>query len=70
MKSVAAAEPHSETLQEPIAEQPSRPQSGVFPTPAAPFVRYAGWLSITAGALLLIAQIVMWTFDQGQNLET
>jgi hypothetical protein len=70
MKSDAAAEPHSETLQEPIAQQPSRPQSGVSPTPAAPFARYAGWLSITAGALFLIAQIMMWTFDQGQNLET
>ena len=35
-----------------------------------PLVRHAGWLSITAGALFLIAQTVMWTFDQSQNLET
>ena len=36
----------------------------------APFVRHAGWLSIMTGALFLIAQTVMWTFDQSQNLET
>jgi hypothetical protein len=35
-----------------------------------PFVRHAGWLCIAAGALFLIAQIVMLTFDQSQNLET
>jgi hypothetical protein len=29
-----------------------------------------GWLSITAGALILIAQCVRWTFDQRLNLET
>lgn len=28
------------------------------------------WLSITAGALILVAQSVMWTFDQRLNLET
>jgi hypothetical protein len=38
--------------------------------PDAPFVRHAGWLCIAAGALFLIAQIVMLTFDQSQNLET
>ena len=36
----------------------------------ASFARHAGWLSTTAGALFLIAQTVMWTFDQSQNLET
>ena len=35
-----------------------------------PFVRRAGSLSITAGALFLISQVVMWTFDQRMNLET
>ena len=38
--------------------------------PAAPFVRHAGWLSITAGVLFLIAQTVISTFDQRLNLET
>jgi hypothetical protein len=38
--------------------------------PPAPFVRHAGWLSITAGLLFLIAQTVMSTFDQRLNLET
>ena len=41
-----------------------------MPAPLAmPFVRQAGWLSITAGVLFLIAQIVMATFDQRLNLE-
>jgi hypothetical protein len=38
--------------------------------PATPSVRHAGWLSITAGVLFLIAQMVMATFDQRLNLET
>jgi hypothetical protein len=38
--------------------------------PAASFVRHAGWLSITAGVLFLIAQTVMSTFDQRLNMET
>jgi len=37
---------------------------------AAPFTRSAGWLSLTAGALFLIAQAVMATFDQTMNLDT
>jgi uncharacterized membrane protein len=35
-----------------------------------PLAQHAGWLSITAGALFLAAQTVMWTFDQRLNLET
>jgi hypothetical protein len=35
-----------------------------------PFVRHAGWLSFAAGVIFLIAQTVMWTFDQTTNLET
>jgi hypothetical protein len=35
-----------------------------------PFVRHAGWLSITAGVVFLLAQAVMSTFDQTMNLET
>ena len=35
-----------------------------------PFVRHAGWLCVAAGVLFLIAQIVMWTFEQSMNLET
>jgi hypothetical protein len=37
---------------------------------AVRIARSAGWLSITAGGLFLIAQSVMWTFDQRLNLET
>lgn len=37
---------------------------------AAPFTRSAGWLSLTAGALFLVAQAVMATFDQAMNLDT
>ena len=36
----------------------------------APFLRHAGWLSIAAGGLFLVAQTVMWTFDQRLNLES
>jgi hypothetical protein len=32
--------------------------------------RSAGWLSVTAGALFVAAQTIMWTFDQRLNLET
>ena len=38
--------------------------------PATPFARSAGWLSLTAGALFLVAQAVMATFDQAMNLDT
>jgi hypothetical protein len=37
---------------------------------AAPFARSAGWLSLTAGALFLVAQAVMATFDQAMDLDT
>jgi hypothetical protein len=37
---------------------------------AAPFARSAGWLSLTAGGLFLVAQAVMTTFDQTMNLDT
>jgi hypothetical protein len=36
----------------------------------APFARSAGWLCLTAGALFLVAQAVMATFDQVMNLDT
>ena len=67
------AEPRAggRALQEPPdAQHLARPSHRLVPTPKAPFVRHAGWLSITAGALFLIAQIVMWTFDQHLNLKT
>jgi hypothetical protein len=52
------------------APQPS-PRLRSFSTPDAwPFVRHAGWLSITAGVVFLIAQTVMWTFGQRMNPET
>jgi hypothetical protein len=35
-----------------------------------PFLRHAGWLSIAAGVVFVIAQTVMWTFDQRMNPET
>jgi hypothetical protein len=41
----------------------------VTATLAAPLMRHAGWLSITAGVLFLIAQTVMLAFDQRLNLE-
>lgn len=51
-------------------QQPDR-SPRLSPAPSeAPFVRHAGWLSIAAGVLFLIAQTMMWTFDQSQNLET
>jgi hypothetical protein len=37
--------------------------------PAAPFRPACGWLSITAGVLFLVAQVVMWTVDQRLNLD-
>jgi hypothetical protein len=37
---------------------------------ALPFTRSAGWLSLTAGALFVVAQAVMATFDQTMNLAT
>jgi uncharacterized protein with PQ loop repeat len=43
---------------------------GTEPPLVGPFARHAGWLSIAAGSLFLIAQIVMSTFDQRLNLET
>jgi hypothetical protein len=47
------------------------PRLRLFPEPPIwPFVRHAGWLSIAAGMLFLIAQTVMWTFDQSMNLQT
>ena len=36
----------------------------------APFARWAGWLSLTAGALFFAGQAVMATFDQAMNLNT
>jgi hypothetical protein len=51
-------------------EHASTTKPAEMPAPLAmPFVRQAGWLSIAAGALFLIAQIVMVTFDQRLNLE-
>jgi hypothetical protein len=49
---------------------PSPQERNVAAPPAWPFVRQAGWLSIAAGVIFLIAQIVMWMFDQRMNLET
>lgn len=47
----------------------SRPRSGSV-SPAPPFSRRAGWLSLTAGALFVVAQVVMWSFDQRLNVAT
>jgi hypothetical protein len=66
------AEPSSQgrVLRLPPGQQPDRsPRHSPAPSDA-PFVRHAGWLSIVAGALFLIAQTMMWTFDQSQNVET
>jgi hypothetical protein len=49
---------------------PSTKPAEVTAPPVAPLVRHAGWLSITAGVLFLIAQTAMSTFDQRLNLET
>jgi hypothetical protein len=38
--------------------------------PAVRVGRSAGWLSIASGALFVVAQTIMWTFDQRLNLET
>ena len=55
----------------PPFEQASVTKPGEVTAPAAmPFARHAGWLSIAAGLLFLIAQTVMATFDQRLNLET
>jgi hypothetical protein len=72
MESATGAEPHSErrTLREPGGQQPDRWSRPSMASPAWPFIRQGGWLSIAAGALILIAQIAMWTFDQRLNLET
>jgi hypothetical protein len=72
MKSNSVAEPDSEAraLQESDDQQPDR-SPRLVPAPLVqPFVRHAGWLAIAAGTLFLIAQTVMWTFDQSGNLET
>jgi hypothetical protein len=71
MESETGAEPHSEgrLLREPSGQQPDQRPRPSTASPGFPFVRQAGWLSIMAGALFLIAQTVMWTFDQEGNLE-
>jgi hypothetical protein len=56
-------------MTETTASQPS-PLRNLPGESVGPFVRYAGWLSIAAGALFLIAQTMMSTFDQRLNLET
>ena len=38
--------------------------------PPVRYTRSTAWLSITAGVLFLVAQTVMWTFDQQLNLDT
>ena len=70
MNSDVGSEPSSQgrSLQESHDQQPDQ-SSRPSPAPGAPFVRHAGWLSIAAGALFLIAQTVMSTFDQRLNLE-
>jgi hypothetical protein len=70
MNSDVGSEPSSQgrSLQESHDQQPDQ-SSRPSPAPGAPFVRHAGWLSIAAGALILIAQTVMSTFDQRLNLE-
>lgn len=52
------------------ASQPSPRLRPLSVPPVWPFLRQAGWLAITAGVLVLIAQIMMWQFDQTMNLET
>ncbi len=71
MNSDVGSEPSSQgrSLQESHDQQPDQ-SSRPSPAPGAPFVRHAGWLSIAAGALFLIAQTVMSTFDQRLNLES
>ncbi len=48
----------------------TQPHALSKPPPAAPFSRHAGWLSLTAGALFIGAQVVMWSFDQRLNVAT
>jgi hypothetical protein len=36
----------------------------------APFSRYAGGSSLMAGSLFIVAQVMMWPFDQALNLAT
>ena len=71
MNSDVGSEPSSQggSLQQSHDQQLDQ-SSRLSPAPGAPFVRHAGWLSIAAGALFLIAQTVMSTFDQRLNLET
>jgi hypothetical protein len=72
MESDTGAEPRSEgrLLREPSGQQPEQRPRPSTASSGFPFVRQAGWLSIAAGALFLIAQTVMWTFDQQGNLDT
>lgn len=57
-------------MPQPFEDVSSIKPDEVIAPPAGPFVRHAGWLCIAAGVLFLVAQIVMWTFDQRLNLET
>jgi hypothetical protein len=57
-------------MPQPFEDVSSTKPDEVIAPPAGPFVRHAGWLCIAAGVLFLVAQIVMWTFDQRLNLET
>jgi hypothetical protein len=73
MKSESAAAPPSEgrRILQDSRDQRRNPSPRLSPAPLdAPFIRQAGWLCIAAGALFLIAQIVMVTFDQTHNLQT
>src|SRR4029450_8064931 len=65
-------EPRSEgrLLREPSGQQPEQRPRPSTASSGFPFVRQAGWLSIAAGALFLIAPTGMWTFDQQGNLDT
>jgi hypothetical protein len=60
----------SRMLREPSGQPPDQRLRRSSASPVGPFVRQAGWLSVAAGALFLLAQTVMWTFDQRLNLET
>src|SRR5512132_3192508 len=57
-------------MPKPFEDVSSAKPDEVLAPPAGPFVRHAGWLCIAAGVLFLVAQTVMWTFDQQLNLET
>jgi len=58
------------SMTETAAPQPSERLRSLYAPAAWPFVRQAGWLSIMAGLLFVVAQAVMWTFDQRMNVET